>query len=167
MEDCSNDLNAIFPKASLSADTTNSPFRGSVTSFQDTFEFTSGNKDVKGTYTFASVNSSESASVQMEPQDKVIDTKTQALSNREVSRLLKSDETVHDFSQFTLSGDSLDLSYEGNTTASHWYSIAGIVVPVAFFLCLALFILIRRQWIASQAIRLKEWIEQKISNFKK
>lgn len=178
VEDCSSDLNAIFPKASLSADTTNSPFRGSVTSFQDTFEFTSGNKDVKGTYTFASVNSSESASVQMEPQDKVIDTKTQALSNREVSRLLKSDETVHDFSQFTLSGDSLDLSYEGNTTASHWYSIAGIVVPVAFFLCLALFILIRRQWIAAQAIRLKkwiepqairlkEWIEQKISNFKK
>ena len=36
-----------------------------------------------------------------------------------------------------------------------------------YFLCLALFILIRRQWIASQAIRLKEWIEQKISNFKK
>lgn len=167
VKDCGKDLSKIFPKTSLSTDTKHSPFRGTVTSLQDCFAFTAGSAKVKGTYTFASINASESSSVDLEPENKITGKKTQALSNREVSKLLHSDETVHDFYQFSVSGNKMELTYKGSTTASHWFSIAQIALPLIFFFGIAIFILIRRQWIAAKAVQLKDWMEQKISDHKK
>ena len=167
VKDCSKDLADLFPKSSLTADTRHSLFRGTITSLKDSFAFTSGSKKVKGSYTFASVNASESSSVNFGPEKKVTSRKTQALSNREVSRLLRSDETVQDFCQFSVSGDKMELTYEGSTAASHWFSIAQIAIPLILCFGIALFILIRRQWIASKAIKIKDWIEEKISDHKK
>lgn len=167
VKDCSKDLADLFPKSSLTADTRHSLFRGTITSLKDSFAFTSGSKKVKGSYTFASVNASESSSVDFGPEKKVTSRKTQALSNREVSRLLRSDETVQDFCQFSVSGDKMELTYEGSTAASHWFSIAQIAIPLILCFGIALFILIRRQWIASKAIKIKDWIEEKISDHKK
>lgn len=167
VKDCSKDLAGLFPKSSLTADTRHSLFRGTITSLKDSFAFISGSKKVKGSYTFASVNASESASVDFGPEKKVTSRKTQALSNREVSRLLRSDETVQDFCQFSVSGDKMELTYEGSTAASHWFSIAQIAIPLILCFGIALFILIRRQWIASKAIKIKDWIEEKISDHKK
>ena len=167
VKDCSKDLADLFPKSSLTADTRHSLFRGTITSLKDSFAFTSGSKKVKGSYTFASVNASESASIDFGPEKKVTSRKTQALSNREVSRLLRSDETVQDFCQFSVSGDKMELTYEGSTAASHWFSIAQIAIPLILCFGIALFILIRRQWIASKAIKIKDWIEEKISDHKK
>lgn len=61
----------------------------------------------------------------------------------------------------------MELTYKGSTTASHWFSIAQIALPLIFFFGIAIFILIRRQWIAAKAVQLKDWMEQKISDHKK
>ena len=160
---CSDDLSKIFSQSSMTADSKNSLFKGKSTSFEDQFAFSSGNKEIKGTYIFASINSDESCTLNLTPKKAVTSTKKQGLSNREVSRLLKSDETIHDFSQFTLTGDKLKLSYKGSQTASHWMSNLRILLPFLFFFIVALFIFIRQKWIAAQVIRLKEKAEEWIS----
>ena len=162
---CSDDLSKIFSQSSMTADSKTSLFKGKSTTFEDQFAFSSGNKAIEGTYIFASINSDESCTLNLAPKEAVTDTKKQGLSNREVSRLLKSDETIHDFSQFTLTGDKLKLSYKGSQTASHWMSNLKILVPFLCFFIVALFIFIRQKWIAAQVIRLKEkaeeWINKK------
>lgn len=167
VEECSKDIANILKDSSLQYSSKNSVFRGDMVTFNDMFAFSSSNKKIQGTYTFVTVNEDESSTITITPKKAVKSLKTQNLSDRDASRLLHSDENVKSLCRYQLSGDNFCLTYEGNTTASHWTSILKALLPLLALIILGIIIIRKQAFILSTLYKTKHLLEKKLEDFNK
>lgn len=166
VKDCNDDISSIFHDSFMNASVKNSFFRGNMTYFEDTIAFSSGSKQIHGTYTFVSVNHQQSVKVSVTPKKQVKSTISQNLSSRQASELIHSDETVRDLYQYQLTGDHFKVSYQGSSAASYWTSLLKIIIPLLFLAVTGIFIYVKQSWILMYAQKIKTIIENYIEKRK-
>lgn len=164
VKDCNQDISKILKGTSLTYSSKNSFLRGEITTFEDAFSFSSSNKKVHGSYTFVTVSKEESSKITVTPKSAVRSMESQNLSDRDVARLLQSDETIKSLVRYDLSGDSFRLTYEGNTAASHWTSILKILLPLVALVIVGILVFWKQAFLLLNLRKAKSFIEKKLEN---
>ena len=160
VKECQRDLTGLFPDASFEASSKHSLLRGTLTSFEDHFAFSSGNENVTGTYTLASVGNDNATQISIRPKSGISAVKKEYISERSISRLANGNENLQILAQYKIKGSEFQLSYEGNCSVSYWTSFAKIFIPLLLLVILIAFIYKRQDWIQEQINIAKKWIKE-------
>lgn len=165
VSECNKDFKALFPDSSMKSSEHFSLSGGKKIEFVDSISLPFDQKDVSGSYIFASVNPEESVSVGIAPDDIVKGSSTSNTATKMISDLVHSDETVHDLCKFSFTGDHLKLTYKGSTTSSFWLNVIKWVLPIVFLLVIGIFLFQKKQVILENLRKLKIYLSKKINDF--
>lgn len=165
VSDCNKDFKALFPDSSMKSSEHFSLTGGKKIKFTDSISLPFDQKDLSGSYIFASVNPQESVSVGITPDDIVKNSSTSNTATKMISDLVHSDETVHDLCKFDIIGNQLNLTYKGSTTSSFWINVIKWVLPIVFLLAIGIFLLQKKQVILENMHKLKMYFSKKINDF--
>ena len=165
VSECNKDFKALFPDSSMKSSEHFSLTGGKKIEFVDSISLPFDQKDVSGSYIFASVNPKESVSVGISPDDIVKGSSTSNTATKMISDLVHSDETVHDLCKFSFTGDHLKLTYKGSTTSSFWLNVIKWVLPIVFLLVIGIFLFQKKQVILENLHKLKIYLSKKINDF--
>lgn len=159
VSDCNDDFSKVFKNSSMTAKEHFSFTGGKKITFEDKICLpkTQDQKAISGHYTFASVNPKESVSVIVTPKSVVKDQTKQNTSTKSVSSLVNSDENIHDLCNFSLEGNTFNVTYKGSTTSSFWLSTLKWILPVITLILIILFLYRKKETVSQLWTSVKNW----------